>query len=364
MRSSLLVALVLTAAACSGRADQQRVVAAGHTAVVPNDPDDPAIWVHPTDPSRSLILGTDKLESRGGLYVFGLDGKLRQAITPLDRPNNVDVEHGFAVGGRLLDIAVLTERMQHRLRAFSISAEDGSLTDLAPAGLSVLEGEKAEASEPMGIALFKRPRDGAIFVIVAPKTGGPSEYLWQYRLEADEQHGVTARFVRRFGTFSRTGAEADEIGEIEAVVVDDELGYVYYSDERYAIRKYHADPDHPDAARELAKIGVDGYDGDREGLAIYETGGGTGYLVSSDQVEGGTRVKLYRREGAPGRPHDHSEVQTILTAADSTDGLDVTSRKLPGFPLGLLVMMNSSDRNFLLFDWSAVAAAVGLGPRD
>ena len=63
-----------------------------------NDPDDPAIWIHPADPSKSLMLGTDKMESTGGLYVFGLDGALRQSIAPLDRPNNVDVEYGFRRG--------------------------------------------------------------------------------------------------------------------------------------------------------------------------------------------------------------------------------------------------------------------------
>ena len=361
MRFPVLFPLVLLAS-CFWQAPPDRVSAAGKTAVVPDDPDDPAIWVHPTDPSRSLILGTDKQESSGGLYVFSLDGKLRQSISPLDRPNNVDVEKGFQFGGRLVDIAVLTERMQHRLRVFAIAAEDGVLSDLAPAGLPVLEGEQEEASEPMGIALYKRARDGAVFAIISPKTGGTTEYLWQYRLEAGDQK-LTARLIRRFGRFSRIGAEPDEIGEIEAVVVDDALGYVYYSDERYGIRKYHADPDHPDAARELASIGVDGYEGDREGLAIYETGSGTGYLVSSDQVAGGTRVKLYKREGAPGRPHDHSEVHTILTAADSTDGLEVTSQALPGFSRGVLVMMNSSDRNFLLYDWRAVVAALS-GTRD
>ena len=167
---------------------------------------------------------------------------------------------------------------------------------------------------------------------------------------------MTATLVRRFGNFSRVGAEPDEIGEIEAVVVDDALGYVYFSDERSAIRKYHADPDHPDAARELAVIGADGYMGDREGLAIYETGKGTGFLVSSDQVPGGTRVKLYRREGTPENPHDHSDVRTVVTVSDSTDGLEVTSRPLPGFPQGLLVMMNASARDFLLFDWRTVAS--------
>jgi len=320
-----------------------------HTANVPHDPDDPAIWIHPADPSKSLLLGTDKVESRGGLYVFNLDGTLRQSITPLDRPNNVDVEYGLAIEDRSVDIAVVTERRQHRLRVFAIPGDGGALMDLVPAGLPVLDGTTGDASEPMGIALYRRPRDSAIFVIVAPKGGGATDYLWQYRLHADPTGRLTAMLVRRFGQFSRSG-------EIEGVVVDDRLGYVYYSDEGSAIRKYHADPDHADAALELASFGTQGYAGDREGLAIYETGPATGFLVSSDQLPNSTRLKLYRREGAPGNAHDHSEVQTMVTASDSTDGLEATSRALPGFPQGLLVMMNSRDKNFLIYDWRSIQA--------
>src|SRR5262245_55625094 len=40
--------------------------------------DDPAIWVHPSDPSRSLILGTDK---HGGLNAYALDGTRVQAVS-------------------------------------------------------------------------------------------------------------------------------------------------------------------------------------------------------------------------------------------------------------------------------------------
>jgi 3-phytase len=149
------------------------------TDTVPNDPDDPAIWIHPTDPARSVILGTDKVESNGGLYVFGLDGAVRQSITPLDRPNNVDVEYAVRLGTRLTDIAVVTERKQHRLRVFAIAPDNGMLSDLVPGGLPVLEGQEDEASEPMGIALYRRPRDGAVVAIVAPKTGADDNYLWQ-----------------------------------------------------------------------------------------------------------------------------------------------------------------------------------------
>lgn len=323
------------------------------TAPVPHDPDDPAIWVNASDPAKSLIFATDKMPGVGGLYVFGLDGTLTRTIAPLDRPNNVDVEYGLAVGDQRFDIAVVTERLKHRLRIYGISP-DGQVRDLAPNGIAVLTGQPAPASEPMGIALYKRPRDGAIFAIVAPKTGGTANYLWQYRLAAADG-AITATLVRRFGAFSQLGPVAGEIGEIEAVVVDDELGYVYYADERYGIRKYHADPDHADAAKALAVLGLEGYQGDREGLAIYSMPNGGGYLVSSDQVPGATRVMIYPRGGTATGPHDQPLVAAIATGADETDGLDVTSTPLPGFAGGMLAMMNSTPKNFLLFSWSTVA---------
>lgn len=322
------------------------------------DADDPAIWIHPTDPARSLVIGTDKVEGRGGLYVFGLDGRTRQVVAPLDRPNNVDVEYGLVLRGKPTDIVVTTERKQRRLRVYRIVDSSAPLEEIAPGGgLPVLEGAEGEAGEPMGIALYKRPRDGAIFAIVAPKTGGTSDYLWQYALEDDGQGRVRARLVRRFGTFSRVGAEPGETGEIEAVTVDDELGFVYYSDERFGIRKYHADPDHPEAARELAVFGREGYQGDREGLAIYGRRDGTGFIVSVDQIDGGAVLRLFRREGTPGNPHDHSAVvHSVVTAADATDGVEVTSTPLPGFADGLVVMMNSRGRNFHLYAWQQLGA--------
>jgi len=328
------------------------------TEPVATDADDPAIWVSASDPAASLIIATDKGEIDGGLYVYGLDGRTRQVIGPLDRPNNVDVEYGLPLGGTTTDIAVVTERRQHRLRVFGLPPDGGALVDLAPDGIPVLEGQTGEAAEPMGIGLYKRPSDGAVFAIVAPKTGGTADYLWQYRLEDEGQGQVTGTLVRRFGQFSGARPAPDDPsaleGEIEAVVVDDALGYVYYSDERFGIRKYHADPDHPDAARELATFGTEGYLGDREGLALYATGDDTGFIVSSDQVDDGSRLMIYPREGAAGRPHDHSLLTIVPTVADDTDGIDVVATPLPGFPRGLLVMMNSRDRNFLLYRWQDI----------
>lgn len=320
------------------------------TAAVTDDADDPAIWLHPSDPGRSLIIGTNKVAApAGALVVFGLDGQVRQTVAGIDRPNNVDLEQGVVLGDRTLDIAVTTERLQHRLQVFEIAQDGAGLAALGT--IPVLEGETGDCAEPMGIGLYKRPSDGVLFAIVAPKLGPASNYLWQYRLEDDGTGKVRGVFVRRFGHFSEVGAEPGEAGEIEAIVVDDALGYVYYADERHGIHKWYADPAHADAGRELAVFGREGYEMDREGLALYTKADGTGYLVSTDQIPGGSVFKLYRREGEPGGPHQHTVIAEARTSADATDGIEVTSTPLPGFPQGLLVAMNSDARNFALFAW-------------
>ena len=113
---------------------------------------------------------------------------------------------------------------------------------------------------------------------------------------------------------------------------------VYYADETTGIRKYHADPDKPEASRELALFGTSGYTGDREGLAIYRTGPRTGFLVSTDQILGGSRYLLYPRAG------DQSRVIAVPQgSADATDGIEVGP--------GILIAMNSVPRNFLIFRW-------------
>jgi 3-phytase len=322
------------------------------TASLPRDADDPAIWINRADPSRSLILGTMKVAApEGALAVFGLDGTLHQLLKGPNRPNNVDVEYGLTLKGVSTDIAVLTERDGRRLRAYAIAADGSDVRDVSAGQMPILEGAPGAQGGPMGIGLYRRPKDGAIFAIVSPKAGPKANYLWQYRLEDDGSGHVKATFVRRFGSFSGNG-------EIEAIAVDDELGYVYYADEKVGIHKWHADPDATGADQELALFGQTGYRREREGLGIYALANGTGYIVSVDQVPGESIFHVYRREGEPGRPHDHSnQVMTFTGHADATDGVDVTSAALgPDFPDGLLVAMNSSGRNFRYYRWQDIAA--------
>lgn len=323
------------------------------TQSVTTDPDDPAIWRHPKDASKSLIFGTNKAKAKdgGALYIFGMDGKVKQVMGNLDRPNNVDVEYGFRFkNGQTADIAVLTERGRRKLHLYYIR-RDGSGLKEAGNGIPVFEGETKESfGAPMGIGLYKRPKDGAIFAFVSRKSGPEKGYLWQYQLEDNGHGGVTGRKVRALGNFSGEG-------EIEAVAVDDELGYVYYADENFGIHKWYADLDQSGSDKELAVFARSGYTGDREGIAIYSTGPGKGYIVCTDQIEKNSVIYVYKREGETGQPHDHSRIiKTVKkTHVDDTDGIEIFSGSLGDtYPEGILVMMNSSAKNFLIFDWRTV----------
>ena len=74
--------------------------------------------------------------------------------------------------------------------------------------------------------------------------------------------------------------------------------------------------------------------------------------VYRDQIPGGSVLRVYRREGQPGQPHVHDPaVATLVTTADTTDGIDATVSSLGDrFPEGLLVMMNNVGRNYQFYD--------------
>jgi len=314
------------------------------TAPTRHDTDDPAIWINPADPAKSLVVGTDK-DKDGALYVYDLEGKVVKVVSGLKRPNNVDIVTGLKLGGRTVDVAATTEREAHRLRFYALP----DMAGVDRGDLVVMENDSARA--PMGVAFYKRPRDGAVFVIVGGKSGPRDGYLIQYRVEDDGTGCVKLTFVRAFGAYS--GKK-----EIEAIAVDAELGYVYYSDETFGVRKYAADPDAPEAGRELALFGTTGFVSDHEGISIYKHADGTGYVLVSDQQA--NQFRVFPREGLPGRPHEHPLLKTVPVAAIESDGSDVTSVPLGAkFPHGLFVAM-SNGRVFHYYSWDDLAAAAGL----
>lgn len=303
------------------------------TEKVKHDSDDPAIWVNPADPSKSLVIGTDK-DADGALYVFDLNGKIIEdkVVRGLKRPNNVDIEYGLMLLGKPTDIAVATERFTHKLRIFS-------LPDMKPVdngGIDAFVGETGnEYRDLMGISLYKNP-EGKIYAIVGRKTG-PQDgtYLWQYLLEDDGKGNVKATLVRKFGNYS--GKK-----EIESIAVDDALGYVYYSDEKFGVHKYYADPSKGN--EELAVFGKNDFAQDLEGISIYQGTDSTGFILVSDQQR--NCFNVYPREGSKGRPHEHTLIKALHLSTLESDGSDIISIPLNKvFPKGAFIAM-STDRTF------------------
>lgn len=301
------------------------------TEAVQYDTDDPAIWIHPVDAAKSLIIGTDK-NVDGALYVFDLNGKIvaDKVVKGLQRPNNVDLVQGFVMGNDTVDIAVTGERLTHKLRIFSIP----DMKPMDGGGIPMFEGE----TEPlyrdlMGVSLYKRPSDNAVFVIMGRKTG-PTDgtYLWQYRLGTDENGSISATLVRKFGQYSGHH-------EIESIAVDHELGYIYYSDEGIGVRKYHADP--AMGNEELALFGTSGFKDDHEGISIYDSGNGKGFVLVSDQQA--NAFQIFPREGSNDNKHQHDLIKVVYVSTNESDGSEISNVNFNStFSKGIFVAMSDN----------------------
>ncbi len=296
------------------------------TETTPNDTDDPAIWYNSTDPTESLILGTDKGDKNGGIFVFDLDGKLNKqlSIYNLSRPNNIDIEYGFNHLGKKIDIALFTERGRDMIRVISLP----ECQFIDNGGISVFENETIKS--PMGIALYKDKSEN-IFAFVGRKDGPKEGYLHQYQLKST-LNGVIAEKVRALGKFS--GKK-----EIEALVVDDENGFLYYSDETIGVRKYYADA--AKGNQEIALFAQNGIIQDHEGLSIYKNKKGNNYLILSDQQA--NKFHLYNLDGTEKNPHEHLLVRSVKTQTKESDGSDLLNMPLNNkFPNGLFVAMSNN----------------------
>ncbi|MEA5141259.1 phytase [Arcicella rigui] len=326
----------------NNNSEQQIIQPTFITEPVKHDTDDPAVWINPQDASKSLVIGTDK-DIDGALYVYDLQGKIQEdkVVRNLKRPDNVDIEYGLKLNNKATDIAVTTERFTHKLRIYA-------LPDMKPVdngGIEVFENETgAEYRDLMGIALYKN-KVGQIYAIVGRKSG-PTDgtYLWQYLLEDDGKGQVKATLVRKFGAYS--GRK-----EIESIAVDDELGYIYYSDEGVGVRKYFAEPSKGN--QELALFATTGFTEDHEGISIYQTSQKKGYILVSDQ--GANQFHIFRREGTDQNPHEHTLLKVVKVKAVQSDGSEVVSVPLNStFKKGLFIAM-SDDRTFHFYKWEDIA---------
>ena len=97
--------------------------------------DDPCVWVHPTDPSLSIIIGTDKDENSPGLRVYDMSGK-QIYFTTNEKANNVDIRYGMVLAGKKTDIITAGLRVSNALGVYKVNPASRTLTSISAIPLS------------------------------------------------------------------------------------------------------------------------------------------------------------------------------------------------------------------------------------
>ena len=107
--------------------------------------DDPAIWVHPSDPSQSLIIGSQK---KRGINVYDLTGKELQSLAD-GRMNNIDIRYGFNLGGKSVDVLTASNRSNDSIAIYAIDPDRRALRNIA------LEVIDSGMTDPYGQCMYR-----------------------------------------------------------------------------------------------------------------------------------------------------------------------------------------------------------------
>ena len=324
------------------------VVPSGETTPVPSSSDaadDTAVWIHPTDPSQSVVIGTDKL-STGGVGVYDLSG--RQLHFYLHGSmNNVDLRYNFPLGSERVALVGVTERNVEStgVRFYKVNVADRSLTEV---------GRISTPGRPRGFGMYHSPASGKYYAFVHDFN---TNVITQFELDG-ANGSVRGTAVRSF----------DNGDSSEGISADDELQRLYVSEEKVGLWRYGAEPG-DGSTRSLVDRTV--ATGGRivenvKNSAIYYGRQGTGYLIVSSQ--GGSNFVVYNRG-------DNAFVGSFKIVAgggvdgvNGQDGIDVTNFPLgPSYPAGLFTSQdhnntdagngNSGNQNHKLVSWQQIADA-------
>jgi 3-phytase len=311
--------------------------------------DDPAIWVDRNDPTRSIVIGTQK---QSGLYVYDLQGRVLQFL-PDGRMNNVDVRDNFRLGSQSVSLVAASNRTTDGISIYRVDSATRRLIDVAdgvqPTGFL----------DPYGLCMYTSARTNDTYVFVNGDVGT----MRQYRLTDAGNGRVRATQVREIPFASQT----------EGCVADDETGVLYIGEEDVGLWRISAEPDGGTVPTSFATVEAnDALKDDLEGIGLYDLGGGRGYLVVSSQ--GNNTYAVFNREG------NNEYIGSFAVLADAargidgiseTDGLEVLSANLAGpYAGGIFIAQDGRNiapqeyQNFKLVPWSVIAEALDLETRQ
>lgn len=306
------------------------------TSATPGEAEDIAIWIHPTDPSRSVVIGTYR---SGGVVVWNMSGVELQRIPQNTTVKYVDVRYNVQVGPETVDVVAANLRDAGKVALFKINPNYTTTEVLIPIANRQSLDNRIQRNN-WGFCLYKRPSDGALLLFESPKN---NVSIRQYRIHFGANDSVSVVLERELNYFGDTA---------DGMVADDEAGYLYVAEANEGFHKYYT----------LAEMGndpigfepsFDALEPELEGMAFYRCNEGEGYLLISSK--GSSTIKVFERQG------ENRLIKSVVPlnaegAGIRTVGLDATSFAInPGYPNGLLVAHDISGRRFHLYDWADVA---------
>jgi 3-phytase len=318
---------VITTASVSAKGETTAVATANADAA-----DDPAIWRNAADPAQSLIVGTDK---KAGLYVYGLDGKVRDFFNA-GRVNNVDlIDHA----GRII-IAASDRNNEARAKIALFSL------DPASAKLTPLGNVPAGSGEAYGICLAET--DGALTAFMVLKDGTINQVALD--LSGAAPVGKTVRSMK-LATQS------------EGCVVDPRTNRLYVAEEDAGVWRFDARASGPTTATKIAATDRKRLTADAEGVAIAPEGPDNGgYLVVSSQGDNAYAVYRLADDAYVGR---FRIAKGAFGSTEETDGIAIVPGSFGAdYPDGLFIAQDGANapaaQNFKLVSWADIKAALGL----
>lgn len=311
--------------------------------------DDPAIWVHPTTPEKSLILGTNK---RWGLVSFNMQGEQVQGL-PSGRINNVDLRQQVQLGGKKRDIAVATLRDNESLAFYEIDSA-GKITEYPNQATNMLD--------IYGMCLYQDGQD--LYVFANQKSGRIAQYHVDWHNNAP-----SINLVRDINTPS----------QVEGCVTDESQHALFIGEEDKGIWRFDAHPKASPEGKLIIKAEGD-LVADVEGISLYQgteiKGKKQDLLVVSSQ--GNNSYLLYQTKppyAQVGRFRIGVNLQgiengreTSIDGSAETDGLAVTHLPVGkgAWQQGMLVVQDGhnhlpdANQSFKWLPWSSIAQQLQL----
>ncbi|MEC4572527.1 phytase [Streptomyces virginiae] len=309
-RAALPAAVLATLAlpAAPAHAAAASVTATVETAPVSHSgdaADDPAIWVHPTDPAKSVVVATDK---KGALEVYDMTGARIQRITG-DYGNNVDLRGNIVVSAD--DEAADGNGALHVYRIDPATRQVKRLRDI-PTEVTA-----------HGICLYTSPASGKLYAFPNSTSGRVEQ--WELSVKGD---AVTATSVRLW----------DAGSAVEGCYADETTGKLYLGEEDVGVWVYGAEPTAGTGRTRLDSTGSGGHlTADTEGI----TAAGNRIYVSS---QGSNDFTVYDRSTRAYLGRFAVQGGTAADDCEDTDGIDATAANLgPAFPQGVFICQDGSN---------------------